>query len=193
MEIIDNLVRKYRGEGSKKRIREAWEGMNSVLGKRVIIINPLNNPEWRDPNVLERRGGERYVLTPDEVRKFGCEIQIGHERYANVDPTRSEAIELVINVPIHIEKLRSSYHRYDNQPWYCLARPKKFEDEEVQVWIDDTRFFDNSQVPMHLLDESCGVPIICYDYHIHSRYLTYGCSDNEGLLKRMAEAGMKSE
>ena len=74
-------------EDLRINLREAWDGMNALLGQRVYITDGLNLREF-DPE----RAESRYILTPDEVRAQ-IRLSIFSGVYANPDPTDLRVLE----------------------------------------------------------------------------------------------------
>ena len=81
---------------------------------------------------------------------------------------------------------------YDNQPRYWLARPVN-EEGEIKVWTDYAKLVPpyKGYILMHQLGESDGIPVIHYDYWVHSGVLSYGCDNKSALLEKMSELGVR--
>jgi hypothetical protein len=183
-----------KGDGIEVNIREAWKQINGLLGKKVYTtINA-------DISNLD----ERYILTPEEavlyMGPFPERQDMDHYyknhwspdfkpifKKINPDPTREEAIELLLK---NETKREEGFPRYwlAYSPWFASSSEQKPE-----VWIDHVNFLSwpgDGGIPMHIRGEKDGVPIIYYSYGTHSGILSH-CSNNDlGLLNRIKEAGM---
>jgi hypothetical protein len=189
-------------EDLRINLREAWDGMNALLGQRVYITDGLNLREF-DPE----RAESRYILTPDEVRAQ-IRLSIFSGVYANPDPTdlrvlenleidhsdfngetieKEDAILLLGETSRESVSLNNEPSVIINQtPRYWLARPIYRDGLNV----DHGKLENVYATPMHVVEEVEGIAVVHYVYGVHANSGTHNLRDPNPLIKKMSRVGM---
>jgi hypothetical protein len=186
-------------------VREAWEGMNALLGQVVLSVTPRAHRIWT-PETIVKPTGSHYIFTPEEVVEYGISLQTGPGRYANPDPRREDAINAMdveegpvfrnVGNAVRMVSRRgkdssSRTDDYNNVPRYCLARLIQ-EGDAMKIWVATAMLAQKAwQTPMQHIGEVDGKPLIAYDYHVHSGHMAFGCKGKEYLVGKMTELGME--
>jgi hypothetical protein len=169
-------------------IEEAWKQMNSLLGKKIYATSSEEKPAAQDG--LKKSESEMYILTPEEATIY-LDLRLGPNSFANPDPRSEDALAIFRNEHKELEAHRTAR---DNQPRYWLARPvldTSRKPSVLEVWIDHALLKTPwSDLPMQRIGDVEGIPLVFYNYCLHSGLMSYRRKDNLGLLARMSRVGM---
>lgn len=175
---------------NRSDVENAWLQMNDLLGTRVIAVNQFETPNWDNPGVMNEHGRHLYILTPEEVVRFGFEKQ-------TPNPSRRELIDRVLSSSLYNTPKTNN----PNPPVYYLSRSVKLEEYPYPIsWTEIAKLIPPHKeatnnpllmTPMHRIGNYRGRPVIHYQYGIHSNQLEFHGPNSQDLLARLEQVGLK--
>jgi hypothetical protein len=198
-------------------LREAWEGMNALLGQRVYTTAGLTIDEF-DPEGAT----QKYILTPDEVRRH-ISLNYANSACLNPDPRSPESIEELERSKKNrldpnsgrgrlmsredalkilgeeqrklVDTMNSIYNDdifiNDTPTYFLVDLPLKERLCVERAEIKGSNGFQSREgiTPMHQIGEEEGIAVVHYYYETHSCHMSTNPKDSGDLTKKMLSVG----
>jgi len=175
-------------------VLEAWQQMNELLGRKVIVVDLNRVSSWNAPSFLDH-APQRYILLPEEV-KAGRFNDLGPISNQPNAPSLTWPSDPRLQAPPEnlSEQLKSlqDYHADWWNALYWLSWPTKRivglnKPNEIHVNLVMARLIPHSYPSrvMRYLGSSEETPVICFQYGVHASHTLSENSSSERIVPLM--------